>query len=103
MDRDIEPQDEARAAQALAEKARNAALTEASDMAWLMDNARGRRIAWRLLDRCGINADGFNADQSVASYLAGKRAVGLSFQALTLATGFDAYVQMLREAGEPAK
>lgn len=83
-----------------AEEARNAALTEAADMSWLMDNQRGRRIAWRLLDRSGVNADGFSTDAGVMAYVAGKRSVGLAFQALVLGTGLDSYTQMLREAGD---
>lgn len=86
---------------AAAKAARNAAQTEAEDMAWLMDSARGRRIAWRVLDRCGINAHGFSPEPGALAFLTGRRSVGLEFQALAQAGGFEPFIQMLREATEP--
>lgn len=36
-----------------------------------------RKLVWRMLSRCDIYSDGFAADHAAASFLSGKRNIGL--------------------------
>ena len=62
------------------EKATKAQLerqTEIDDLAWLMSDARGRRVMRRLLARSGIYRTSFNADPATMAFMEGRRDMGL--------------------------
>jgi hypothetical protein len=66
--------------QAAAEKATKAQLaaqTEIDDLLWLMSDARGRRLVWRLLTRSGIYRTSFSTDALAMAFAEGRRNEGL--------------------------
>lgn len=50
---------------------------EVGDLKWMMANAQGRRIVWRLLDRAGVYRSSFNHSGSVMAHNEGRRDMGL--------------------------
>ena len=55
------------------------ALTEDSDLRWLIGDPRGRRIARRYLDRSGIFRLSFTGDAVGTAFREGERNAGLLF------------------------
>ena len=51
--------------------------TEEADFKWLMGSKRGRRIAWRSLDRAGVFRLSFSTDPMTMAFNEGKRNEGL--------------------------
>lgn len=48
------------------------------DLAWLMDDPRGRRFMWDLLGRCGVFRTSFTGN-STTFFNEGQRNIGLSY------------------------
>lgn len=59
------------------QKAREIRRVEIGDLKWLMANAQGRRIVWRLLERAGVYRSSFNHSGSVMAHNEGRRDMGL--------------------------
>lgn len=55
---------------------------EADDWKWLMNQARGRRLVWRLLSKAGIYQSSFTGDALSTAFKEGERNMGLRINAL---------------------
>lgn len=51
--------------------------TEASDIIWLMNEPKGRRIVWRLLEQAGVFRTSFNTNSMTMAFNEGQRNIGL--------------------------
>lgn len=83
--------------EALRQQAENARKTFVEDVKWLMSSPRGRRLAWWLLSKSGVNRTSFNNSGSVMAFNEGQRNIGLMLQAEVLDASPDAYMTMLQE------
>jgi len=63
----------------------------------LMKQAAFRDFVWRQLKRCGIYQDGFSDSHAAASFMSGKRNVGLAILGDLLSADPLAYVKMQQE------
>ncbi len=59
------------------QKAREVRRLEVGDLKWLMANAQGRRVVWRLLQRAGVYTSSFSHSGSVMAFNEGRRDMGL--------------------------
>lgn len=50
---------------------------EQADMKWLMSNAQGRRVVWRLLERAGVFRLSFNTNSMQMAFNEGHRYYGM--------------------------
>ena len=66
------------------------------DFKWLMDDRRGRRIMWRLLERTGVFRSSFTGN-SETFFLEGQRNVGLMLMAQIHDACPEKYTAMLEE------
>ena len=48
-----------------------------SDLAWMLNDARGRRIVWEILSQCGIFQGSFTTNGSATFFQEGRRHIGL--------------------------
>lgn len=78
---------------------RTAAYLAAEDMKWLMGSRRGRRIAWRILDRTGIYRSSFTGN-SETYFREGMRNVGLMLMAQIHEVCPESYTLMMKEQNE---
>ncbi|NDD53499.1 endopeptidase [bacterium] len=69
---------------------------EAEDLKWVMGNKRGRRFAWRLLDRAGIYRTSFTGN-STTFFNEGMRNIGLMLVADIHEACPEAYALMIKE------
>lgn len=74
--------------------------TESEDVKWLMSSKRGRRIAWRVLDRAGVYRLSFNTNAMTMAFSEGARNEGLRMLSLIHAACPDLYPVMQKEASE---
>lgn len=106
MDHDpLDPQGLEAARADAAAKARNADETEEADIRWLMNNRRGRRILWRLLDQTGVFRSTFNPTAMVMAFQEGNRNFGNRMLGLIHTHSAELYPTMMKEnthAGKPA-
>ncbi|MBK8772248.1 MAG: endopeptidase [Rhizobiales bacterium] len=70
---------------------------ETEDIRWLMSGPRGRRIAYRFLERAGIWQSSFTGN-SETFFREGRRDMGLQLLASINTTCPDAYAKMIEEA-----
>lgn len=92
----LDDEDETQA-DALKVQAENARRTFIEDVKWLMSSPRGRRLAWWLLDKAGVNRTSFNNSGSAMAFNEGQRNIGLMLQAQIIEQSPDAYMTMLNE------
>ena len=71
---------------------------EDSDTKWLMSSAKGRRIAWRLLDRAGVFRLSFNTNAMQMAFSEGNRNEGLKLLGQIHSLCPELYPTMLKEA-----
>jgi hypothetical protein len=77
---------------------------ETEDMAWLMDNKRGRRIVWRLLERAGVYRTSFVAQSnSQTAFNEGMRNFGLFLLSEAAVASPDSFAIMQRENTKASK
>jgi len=69
---------------------------EIEDLKWVMSNKRGRRFAWRLLDRAGIYRTSFTGN-STTFFNEGMRNIGLMLVADIHEACPEAYALMIKE------
>lgn len=69
---------------------------DVEDMRWLMQDKRGRRVAWRLLERTGVFRSSFTGN-SETFFREGERNVGLYLSAWLLDACPEQYAVMLKE------
>ena len=69
---------------------------EVDDLKWIMSNKRGRRFAWRLLDRAGIYRTSFTGN-STTFFNEGMRNIGLMLVADIHEACPEAYALMIKE------
>ena len=67
------------------------------DLKWLMGSKRGRRIAWRLLDRAGVFRLSFNTNSMTMAFNEGVKNEGLRLLGLIHAVCPELYPTMIRE------
>jgi len=70
---------------------------EASDVKWLMNNKRGRRMVWRLLDRAGVFRSSFATNSMTMAFSEGNRNYGLQLLGIIHAVCPELYPVMLKE------
>ena len=84
-------------AQLAAEKRR---AVESDDIKWLMNDIKGRRIVWRILDRAGVFRSSFSSDSLIMAFSEGRRNEGLALlQTINLVCP-ELYIKMSKEAAE---
>lgn len=71
-----------------------------SDLKWLMGEAAGRRIVWRLLVRAGVYQSSFNTNAMTMAFAEGRRNEGLSILASISRLCPERYQQMVEENRE---
>lgn len=77
---------------------------ECDDFKWLMQDRRGRRIAWRLLDKAGVFRTSFVAPNAMqVSFNEGQRNLGLLILGEIQELCPDKYHLMTKEAKDDAK
>ncbi len=80
------------------QQTRNDQRVAVDDMRWLMNDKRGRRFVWRLLEETQAYSSTFRAgDPHTSAYLEGKRAIGLFVLDVINKHFADQYVLMLQE------
>lgn len=70
---------------------------EEADTKWLMSSKRGRRIVWRLLDRCGVFRLSFSTNAIAMAFAEGNRNVGNGMLATIHSVCPELYPTMLKE------
>lgn len=60
----------------LAQREKDIRKQEMNDLRTVLSTASGRRLIWRLLERCKTFGSIYNTDSSTMSYLAGKQDLG---------------------------
>lgn len=83
-------------AKARVAKAEAVAAMKVSDWKWLMSQARGRRLVWRLLEETGQGRSSFTGN-SETFFREGERNVGLKITAILGQHCVDDYAKMLVE------
>lgn len=73
------------------------ARAEVDDIKWLMSNRRGRRIAFRWLERSGLWRLSFNTNALAMAFNEGERNAGLRLQDLLVTHSPERYAEMLQE------
>ncbi len=79
------------------ERDKLAATNADNDLKWLMEQKRGRRIVWRLLEGAGIYRSSFNHSGSVMAFNEGRRDVGLKLLADVCRVSPQGYALMTEE------
>lgn len=74
--------------------------TEEGDLKWLMSSRRGRRIAWRILERCGVFRLSFNSNSMTMAFNEGQRNEGLRLLGLIHQLCPELYPTMVREQND---
>jgi hypothetical protein len=80
-------------------KLRTDAYLAAEDMKWLMGSKRGRRIAWRILERTGMYRSSFTGN-SETYFREGMRNVGLMLMAQIHEVAPESYSLMMKEQND---
>lgn len=94
---DVQAQHRAREQQERREKlARD---EELGDVKWLMSSRRGRRMAWRQLERAGVFRLSFNTNAMSMAFAEGNRNAGLALLDQIHRACPEAYPVMLAENG----
>lgn len=73
---------------------------EIDDLKWLMSNRRGRRVAFRLLERAGVWRLSFNTNALTMAFSEGQRNEGLRLLAQITTHCPDRHTDMLKESRE---
>lgn len=69
---------------------------ELNDMRFVLAHPQGRRVMWRMLERCGVYRTSFTGN-STTFFNEGERNVGLKLLADIEEADLDAYIKMKRE------
>lgn len=83
-------------AKARATQTEQVALKKVSDWKWLMSQARGRRLIWRLLEETGLYRSSFTGN-SETFFREGERNVGLKIVAILTTHCLEDYSKMMVE------
>lgn len=83
--------------EALKVDSENRAKTHEADIKWLMSSPRGRRLAWWLLDKAGVNRTSYSNSGSAMAFNEGQRNMGLMVQADIVSMAPERYMEMLVE------
>ena len=73
------------------------ARTEIDDLKWLMSSKRGRRIAYRMLEKAGVWRLSFNTNALTMAFNEGRKNEGLSLLANITTHCPDRYSEMMKE------
>lgn len=95
---DVRAQERARAEVQIRDKL--ARETEEGDIKWLMSSKRGRRICWRILERCGVFRLSFNSNSMTMAFNEGQRNEGLRMLGLIHTLCPELYPVMVREQND---
>lgn len=71
---------------------------ELADLRLVLAQPGGRRVLWRLLERCGVFSPTFDPDAGRAAFLEGHRNVGLWVLADIQEAAPDAFLAMIAES-----
>jgi len=70
-----------------------------SDLKWVIDDPRGRRVLKRILDRTGWDAQAFVPGDALATaFREGQRNIGLSIRSDNTNLGHQAFMSILSES-----
>lgn len=69
----------------------------AGDLRWLMEQKRGRRVVWRILEEAGIYRSVFHTSGSVMAFNEGQRNAGLRLLDQVMRAAPQQYMTMLEE------
>lgn len=94
IDGQDQARDESRSRDELAQK------TEIEDMKWLMNNERGRRIVWHILDRANLFGSSFSADAMSMAHSEGSKSEARRLQKMSIFYCADLFTTMLKEQGK---
>ena len=83
------------AAQAKAQRQAQEALDEA--VRWLLGDARGRLVAWWLLEQAGVFRTSFAGAAEHTAFNEGRRDLGLRLLHRVMDVDADAYLRMVKE------
>lgn len=96
LDRDAIEREEKEAAA----RERQARQRDDDDLRFLLASRQGRRVAWRLLERAGVNTATFNANALQMAFNEGFRNYGTWLLTRILEVSPDAYPKMLKEQAD---
>lgn len=89
----------ASAQRAIDEQAQQKKQVEIDDFKFVMEDKRGRRFVWRLLEKCGVFRTSFTGDNETF-FKEGQRNVGLAILAAVHEACPEKYAVMLKEQRE---
>lgn len=78
-------------------RARDTAYLASEDMKWLMGSKRGRRIAFRVLERTGMYRSSYSDKALLTAFNEGQRNVGLVLMAQIHEVAPESYTLMMKE------
>jgi len=70
---------------------------ELTDIGTVLSNASGRRLIWRILEKCGTFASTFNKDSQTMSYLAGQQDLGHFIMSEIVASDENLLLKLMKE------
>ena len=82
------------------QRIRLVAANEVADVKWLMENKRGRRFAFGLLERAGVWRLSFDSVAMTMAFNEGRRSEGLRLMGLITEHCPQGYTAMLAEQGK---
>lgn len=82
---------------AIKEKSKSADETHSDDIKWMMNDPRGRRIAWDLMSKCHVFESSFSPNLSQTNFNEGERNVGLRLFNDIMENASDQYMRMAEE------
>lgn len=68
-----------------------------NDIRTVMANASGKRLMWRLLEKCGTFSSVFASDSSRMTYLAGKQDLGHFLMAEIMQADENLFIKLMKE------
>ena len=78
-------------------KYKEARRKELTDIGTVLANASGRRLVWRILEKCGTFSSTFNKDVTTMSYLSGQQDLGHFIMSEIVASDENLLFKLMKE------
>lgn len=78
-------------------KAQEARRRELTDIGTVLSNASGRRLIWRILEKCGTFSSVFHKDPATMSYLSGQQDLGHFIMSEIVASDENLLFKLMKE------